>query len=379
MNLPSHRLEGPPEAPVVVLLNSLGTSGAMWDPQVAALLPYRRVLRVEHPGHGGTPRPDPLPGSVAELGQGLVGLLDHLGIERCSVVGLSLGGMVALWLASEHPGRVDRLVLACTAAQLPPAEAWLERAARSRSEGPAALAPMLVERWFTPEGRASRPELAEWVTGMLAACDPEGYAACCEAIAAFDHRERLGAIEAPTLVLTGAEDPVTPPATALALAEAIPGAALAVLPHAAHLAPVEQPRRTTDALLDHLLGSPAERGEAVRRAVLGDAHVDASTAASDPAQRAFVDLVTRTTWGEVWVRPALDRPTRSAVTLAVLAVLGRLHELPLHVRGALRNGLRPDQVIEVLLHAGAYGGVPAANAAVAVAREVLAEEGRLNG
>jgi 3-oxoadipate enol-lactonase/4-carboxymuconolactone decarboxylase len=374
VNLPAHHLQGPPEAPVVVLLNSLGTSGAMWDAQAAALLPYRRVLRVEHPGHGGSPLPDPLPRTVAELGTSLLALLDHLQVDRCELVGLSLGGMVALWLAAEHPDRVDRLVLACTAAHLPPAEAWLERAALSRREGPFALAPVLAERWFTPAGRSEHPALVEWVGTMLQACHPEGYAACCEAIAAFDLRERLGSIEAATLVLAGAEDPVTPPATALGLAEAIPGAALRVIPQAAHLAPVEQPRRVTDALVDHLLGSPAERGEAARRAVLGDAHVDASLASPDPAQQAFVDLVTRTTWGEVWVRPALDRPTRSAVTLAVLTVLGRLHELPLHVRGALRNGLRPDQVVEIILHAGAYGGVPAANAALAVARKVFAEE-----
>lgn len=364
---------------MVVLLSSLGTSAAMWDPQVDALLPYRRVLRVEHPGHGGSPLPDPLPASVPELGQSLTALLDHLGIQRCSVVGLSLGGMVALWLASEHAERVDRLVLACTAAQLPPADAWLQRAGRARREGPAALAPMLVERWFTPGGRAAHPELAEWAQGMLAACDPKGYAACCEAIATFDHRERLGAIQAPTLVLTGAQDPVTTPATALGLAEAIPGAALEVLPEAAHLAPVERPRRTSDAILNHLLGSPTERGEAVRRAVLGDAHVNASTANPDAAQRSFVDLVTRTTWGELWIRPALDHPTRSAVTVAVLTVLGRLHELPLHIRGALRNGLRADQIVEVILHAGAYGGVPAANAAITVARKVFAEEGPLDG
>jgi len=118
-----------------------------------------------------------------------------------------------------------------------------------------------------------------------------------------------------------------------------------------------------------------EKGMAVRREVLGDAHVDRAVAATTPFTAPFQDLITRYAWGEVWSRPGLDRRTRSAVTLAMLVALRSEDELAMHVRAALRNGLRPEEIQEVLLHAAVYAGVPAANAAFAVAQRVLGEEG----
>jgi 3-oxoadipate enol-lactonase len=210
------------------------------------------VVRYEHRGHGGSLTP-PGPYSIADFGRDVVELLDDLGVERASVCGVSLGGMVAMWLGARHPERVNRLVLACTAAHLPPAEGWYERAATVRSDGTAVLLPALLDRWFTPGFMARQPAIADEVTAMLAACDPEGYAGCCEAIATMDQRNLLGAIAAPTLVMAGSADPVTPPAMAFALHEAIPGSALTVLSAAAHLANIEQPDRFNAALLDHLI------------------------------------------------------------------------------------------------------------------------------
>jgi 3-oxoadipate enol-lactonase/4-carboxymuconolactone decarboxylase len=367
-----YRWDGPPDGPVVLLSNSLGTSAAMWEPQVAALAPYCRVLRYEHRGHGGAPAPGG-GWTVDDLAGDALALLDALGVETASVAGLSLGAMVAMSVAARHPSRVRRLVLLCTAPHLPPAAAWHERAHAVRAGGLAPLVPAQLGRWFTPGFPDRHPEVATLVRAMLDAADAGAYAACCEAIAAMDQRSRLPAIAAPTLVVAGAADPVTPPAVALGMAEAIPGAALSVLPGAAHLATLEQADQVSALLVDHLVGSAAARGEAVRRAVLGDDHVERSTAGAGPFDRRFVDFITRYVWGELWSRPALDRRTRSIVTVAALTALGREQELELHLAGARRNGLTDDEIAEVLLQVAAYAGVPTANSALAVARRVLGE------
>jgi 3-oxoadipate enol-lactonase/4-carboxymuconolactone decarboxylase len=371
--IPRYVVDGPDGAPVVVLANSLGTSSALWARQVPHLAQHLRVVRYEHPGHGGSAAP-PGPYTVADLGADLLELLDHLAVERASLCGVSLGGMVSMWAAAKHPERVERLVLAGTAACLPPAETWYERATAVRAQGTGFLLDTLLARWFTPGFTDRRPDVAAEVAAMLAAVDPEGYAACCEAIAVMDQRQALDAIVAPTLVIAGASDPVTPPATALGLHEAIAGSALRVLPDAAHLANIEQADQFTAAVLEHLLGLAADRGRRMRRAVLGDAHVDRSAAAATPFTQPFIELITRYAWGEIWTRPGLDRRTRSFITLAMLVALGRHDELALHVRAARRNGLTPDEIGEVLLHTAVYAGVPASNTALAIAQRVLAEE-----
>ncbi len=344
----------------------------MWEPQMADLRSRFRVVRYEHRGHGGVPAPAPGPYSVDDLGNDVVDLLDHLGIERASLCGLSLGGMVALWLAAHHPGRVDRLVLACTAAEIGPPPGWTERADAVRSAGSvSSLGPALLARWFTPGFVEARPDLEESLRAMLGSADPEGYAGCCEAIATMDLRPHLSKVQAPTLVISGSDDPVTPPARGLELQAAIPGASLVVLPGASHLANMEQPGAFTAAVVDHLAGRALDRGEAMRRRVLGDAHVDRSIAGLSPLSEPFTDYITRTAWGDIWTRPLLDLRTRSCITVAVLSGLGRLDELRLHVRGARRNGLSDEEIVEIILHTAVYAGVPAANSALAVAREVL--------
>jgi 3-oxoadipate enol-lactonase/4-carboxymuconolactone decarboxylase len=368
-----HRLEGPAGAPLLVLANSLGTSMDLWEPQLPVLTQRFRVLRYEHRGHGATPAPDG-PYTIDDLGGDVVDLLDHLGEPSASLAGISLGGMVGMWLAAHHPDRVDRLVLACTAAHLPPPDAWSERAAKVREEGTSSLRTTLLERWFPAGFVARRPDLAELVTRMLESSADEGYAGCCEAIGAMDQRPDLGRITAPTLVLAGAEDPVTPPAMALELADGIPGAGLLVLASAAHLANLAAPERFTAALLEHVAGgTPTEQGDRTRRQVLGDAHVDRAAASSGGFAAPFTDLITRYAWGDIWTRPGLDRRTRSAITLAMLTVLGRTDEVALHVRGARRNGLSEVEIREVLLQAAVYGGVPAARSAFTVAEATLAE------
>jgi len=366
----SYQIEGPPRAPVLVLVSSLGTTMALWDAQMSALSAYFRVLRFDLPGHGRSSAP-PGPYSVEQLGANLVALLDALSVDRASCCGVSLGGIIGMWLAAHHPERVDRLVLAATAPVLGPASAWTDRAATVRHQGTAVLVDSLVLRWFTADYREREQAVVAAVAEMITSCDAEGYAGCCEAIATMDQRASLADITAPTLVVAGSHDPVVPPSAGLELAEAVPGATFCALPDAAHLVNLVRPDRFGDLLVEHLAGSARERGIAVRRAVLGDAHVDRVSAAASPVSARFQDLITRYAWGDIWARPGLDRRTRSGVTIAILVALGRFDELEFHLRAALRNGLTADEICEVLLQSAVYAGVPAARSAFALAERLL--------
>jgi 3-oxoadipate enol-lactonase len=246
-----HRLHGPERAPVVVLSNSLGTTQELWERQLPGLAAHFRILTYDHPGHGSSPLPE-LPCSVETFAHGLLGLLDELGLGRVSVCGVSLGGMVGMALALAAPERVERLVLACTSAYLGPPEGWTERARIVRAEGMEAIADTVVGRWFTPELAREEPETVARFHTMLAATPPEGYARCCEAVGAWDARERISAIAAPLLVVAGKDDPATPVEHAELIASRVAGSRLVVLEGAAHLANVERAEAFTTTVLEHL-------------------------------------------------------------------------------------------------------------------------------
>jgi 3-oxoadipate enol-lactonase len=251
-------LEGPAGAPVVVLGNSLGTTREVWEPQVAALGERFRLLRFEHRGHGGSPAP-PGPYTIAELGADVIALLDGLGLRAVSYCGISLGGMIGMWLATHAPERIGALGLCCTSAYLPPAGFWAGRAEQARVGGMASLSEQVVGRWFTPAFRARDPAAVAGFLTTLEGVDPEGYAGCCEAIAALDLRSSLGRISVPALVVAGAEDPATPPWHGAQIASAVRGARLRVIRGGSHLANVSQPGEVTAILLAHLTGPPEAR------------------------------------------------------------------------------------------------------------------------
>ncbi|MFR9793632.1 3-oxoadipate enol-lactonase [Streptomyces sp. MB22_4] len=377
-----HRVDGPADAPVLILGPSLGTSLAVWDAQAAALARRHRVIRWDLPGHGGTPAAvlrSPAPGAttVADLAALVLGLADRLGVARFGYAGISLGGAVGAHLAVHHPERLTGLALVCSSARFGEPADWRERAASVRAYGTGPLVGAAAGRWFTP-GFAGTPA-AHRLLADLRAADPTGYAACCDALASYDLRAEVSRITAPTLVLAGRADPATPPAHARELADGIPAATLLELAGAAHLAPAERPGAVATALLDHFRDPTGDdsrhsEGMAVRRAVLGDAHVDRAVAATNAFTADFQDYITRCAWGEIWTRPGLDRRTRSCITLTALVAHGHQAELAMHVRAALRNGLTPEDIKEVLLHSAVYCGVPAANAAFATAQRVLEDD-----
>jgi len=242
-------LEGPEDAPVLVLSNSLGTNLGMWDDQASVLRERFRLLRYDQRGHGDSPVPSG-PYKIENLGLDLLALLDRLEIEYASICGLSIGGLVGMWLASEAPERVGRLVLCCTAPRFDP-ELYDARASKVRAEGVGSIADTVLERWFTPEFRAARPETVAWAGSMLRGTPAEGYAGCCEVLRDTDVRGRLGEIRAPTLVIAGAEDPAATVDQAEEIRDSIPEARLIVV-EAAHLANVEQPEAVTREILEHL-------------------------------------------------------------------------------------------------------------------------------
>lgn len=245
--------DGPADAPVVVLSNSLGATRGMWDPQVPALAERHRVVTYDTRGHGDSPSPAG-PWTLDDLVDDVVALLDRLGAPRAHVAGISLGGMTAMRLAAREPERVDRIAVLCSSAKTDP-QGFRDRAAAARSGGTAPLAPTVVSRWLTPGYAASHPDLVARLEAMIAGADDEGYAACCEVVADMDLRPDLGRISARTLVVSGADDPALPPEHQQLIASGITGSALLSVSPAAHLANLERTVEVTGALLAHFDGA----------------------------------------------------------------------------------------------------------------------------
>ncbi|MER5596339.1 4-carboxymuconolactone decarboxylase [Streptomyces sp. NPDC002265] len=416
-----YRFDGPEDAPVLILGPSLGTTWHMWDRQVPELTRQWRVFRFDLPGHGGAPAHPA--GAVSDLTDRLLATLDALGVQRFGYAGCSLGGAIGVELALRYPERLASLVLIAASPRFGTADEFRRRGVVVRTNGLDPIARSSPDRWFTGGFAAAQPAITEWAVQMVRTTDPGCYIAACEALAVFDVRDELARVGVPTLVLVGSEDQVTGPAEARTLVAGIPDARLAVVPGASHLVPVEQPAAVTDLLVNHFstawdpgfdsatgqvalppvpagpvpaLLQPAapiaaiapavvpaqswgetdryETGLKVRREVLGDAHVDRVLSQADDFSGDFEDFVTRYAWGEIWDRPGLDRRSRSCVTLTALVAGGHLEELAFHTRAALRNGLTPDEIREVLLQAAVYCGVPAANSAFRVAQQVIREE-----
>jgi 3-oxoadipate enol-lactonase len=236
---------------VLVLSSSLGTTLELWDVNVGTLGERFRLLRYDHRGHGGSPLQKG-PYTVDMLAGDVLELLDEHGFERVSFCGLSLGGAVGLWLGAFASERIDRLVVACSSARFGPPQGWLERAVTVRSEGVSAISETGIGRWFTTDFARREPDLVDHYRKMLEATPPEGYAGCCEAIAAWDFRKNLVQVRVPTLVISASDDPSTPVEHGRLIAESVPGAELALVDDAAHLANVAQPAEFARLVLRHL-------------------------------------------------------------------------------------------------------------------------------
>ena len=226
-------VDGPTTAPNLIVSNALGTSLELWAPQMPVFIEHFRLLRYDSRGHG---RSTIVPGpcSIAKLGEDVIALLDHSGIDRTHFCGIALGGMVGIWLASHFPDRIERLVVTNAAALPGPAAIWDERIEQVKSGGVAAIAPVVIQRWFTRDFQDHAIHQVSLVRSMLMATSADGYVAGCIAMRDMDLRDCLQKIQCPTLVMGGRYDKTTAPAQTRQMADHIPGAQHIEL-NAAHL------------------------------------------------------------------------------------------------------------------------------------------------
>ncbi len=248
-------LEGPQDAPVVVLIHGLGLNRAVWDQMVPALSAKFRVLSYDMLGHGQTPAPKAAP-NLAMLSGQMAGLLDHLGVQKAALVGFSLGGMIARRFAQDYPSRTLALaILHSPHRRTPEAQAAiLARVKQAKHEGPASTVEAALVRWFTDAFRLQRPDVMDRVRGWVLANDPATYPFFYE-ILATGIAELVAPhppIAAPTLVVTGDQDFGNGPEMAHAIAAEVAGAQTLILPGLRHMALMERPALTNAALLSFL-------------------------------------------------------------------------------------------------------------------------------
>ncbi|MGH3435623.1 MAG: 3-oxoadipate enol-lactonase [Sciscionella sp.] len=246
-----HVIDGPADAPVLVLGPSLGTDLGLFDAQVDELASEWRIVRFDLRGHGGSPVP-PGPYTIAELAGDVVALLGRLGIDRFHYAGVSIGGAIGQWLAIHHGHLLASLTVCASAARFADPPSWWVRAATVRADGTEGLVPSRTGTWFLPSFATERPAEARRLLDMLRRTPAEGYAGCCEAIGDFDVRQELGGVMVPTLALAGADDPATTVEMVRAIAEGIPGAEFVVVPKSAHLLNAERSDIVNAALAAHL-------------------------------------------------------------------------------------------------------------------------------
>jgi len=246
-----HQVAGPSDGPVLVFINSLGSDFRIWQEVVPAFADRFRVVLYDKRGHGLSDAP-PAPYTIDEHADDLLGLLDHIGIGRFSLVGLSVGGLISQRLAVRCPERIQTITLCCTAAKIGTPELWAERIAGVENGGIEPLADNVLQRWFTPLFRQTHAaELAGW-RNMLVRTPAHGYAGTCAAIRDADLRSDAGRITIPTLCVAGDQDGSTPPDLVQGTADLIPGARFALIDGAGHIPCIEKPAVLSALIKEHL-------------------------------------------------------------------------------------------------------------------------------
>lgn len=374
----AYRLLGAAANPLVILAHPLGMSQAVWDDLLPLLLPRYRVLTWDLPGHSASQAWGEGAVTPADLAAEALALADHAGAECFHFVGTSIGGVVGQQLIGEHAERLLSATLTNTGAVIGTEELWTTRAARVREEGLAAMSGEIVPRWFAPACFEAEPALKPgWMTQM-GCVDDEAYAKLCEMLGSHAFTGRLAGKGVKVQLLGGSEDLATPPATLEVLAAELDDAPLTILEGVGHVPSVEVPARFAETLLATLAVNLSEVGAKgvdyatgleTRKQVLGEAHVARSTENATSMDAPFQQMITRLAWGELWSNDDLTRRERSMITIGILAALGR-EELTLHLKTAKRLDLTEAELRQVLMHVAIYGGVPAANHAFALAKEL---------
>lgn len=240
----------------LTLLNPLGTTTAVWEPMMSALLEHVDVLRVDYPGHGGSPARN-LPDDLEDIAQSLLALLDRIGIAHTHIAGVSIGGMAALRIAGTAPQRVLSVAAICSALRMDET-LWRDRERIVTESGTRSLAHGLLQRWFTPEFQASNPQIVAEYERMIMECTDRGYAAHSAVLAGLDLSDRLRKVTAPALVVIGAEDPAVPRAHGDEMVRLLADAKLEVFDGVAHMAQIMAPAQLAASLIAHIASASAD-------------------------------------------------------------------------------------------------------------------------
>ena len=382
-----------------IFINSLGTDFRIWDNVAEVLKNHGSILCFDKQGHGLSElKKSPLPdsnrdftpfNSISDYAHDVVGLMDALSIQKAVIVGLSIGGVIAQYLAVHHADRIEKLVLSNTAPKIGTAETWDLRINKVKNEGIQSITEGVMKVWFSENLHKNRPDELNAYANMLANSPIEGYIQACEALKYNDLTAEITHINVPTLCIAGSVDGSTPPALVKAMADKIPNAQYVEIEGVGHIPCVETPSVVAAHILNFintedlkltLEGTPPsgvggqtlyELGMKTRRSVLGNAHVDRAEANKTDFDKDFQEYITNSAWGAIWSRPGLTKRERSMITIAVLAALGHEEELAMHFRATRNTGASEQDVKEVLLHIGIYAGVPVTNGAMKIAKEVF--------
>ncbi len=374
----AYRLLGSDVNPLIVLAHPLGMSQAVWDDVIPALLPRYRVLTWDLPGHGASQAVSGTQITPADLAEEVLALVELAGVQRFHFAGTSIGGVVGQQLIAAHPDRLLSATLTNTGAVIGNPDLWNTRAGRVRQEGLAAMAEEIVPRWFAPATFEASPALKAGWCVQMGRGDDESYAQLCEMLGRDTFTGKLSGKRAKVQLFGGSEDVATPPAVLDVLSAELGGVPLEVFDGVGHVPSVEAPALFAQKLLAVLAmdlgdvanqGVPYSTGLETRKQVLGEEHVARSTANANSLDAPFQQMITRLAWGELWSNDDLTRRERSMITTGILAALGR-EELTLHLKTAKRVGLTEAELRQVLMHVAIYGGVPAANHAFALAKEL---------
>lgn len=364
-----------------VLVHGVGSEKADWDGVVRALGDSSPIVSYDLRGHGDSPRMEG-PWDLDDFVADHMDLMRELGIESSNLVGSSLGGLIAQAVALAHPESVERLVVLSAVAGRTAEErrAVLDRLDAIESDGVEGVAERSVQRWYTAEFRDRHPDAVSRRMRQFAANDRASYTAAYRVLATSDLADELSGIQAPTLVMTGSDDVGSPPRMSRLMAERIPDSRLVIIDGVKHAILHECPERVAAEIMSFLSpGDPGHPGAqsdgmSVRRAVLSDSYVDNALSRRDAVSVEFQDFITKYCWDEVWTDRRLSRREHSLLTLAMTAALGRMAEFEAHTVGALRNGLRPDELAAVLRQITVYCGVPAGVGAAGAIRKVLGDD-----
>jgi 3-oxoadipate enol-lactonase/4-carboxymuconolactone decarboxylase len=351
----------------------------VWQPVIDILSNQFHCVALSLPGHRESSVSARDGETIELLGADVVALATEQGWSDFIVAGVSIGGAVALEVALAHPPGLRGIAVCCASSRFATEQAWQERAETVQGAGTGALVDMATRRWFAEGFVAKEPESVGATMNDLLFADDSSYISLCGALAQWDRRLDVSGVSVPSVVISGELDPAATPAEGAAISELMSSSQFVTIPGVSHLAPLEAPNTVARLIAglakhDSSVDDPRIRGFRTRREVLGNEHVDRAQSGATPETAIFQDFITRYAWGEIWSRPQLDRRSRSIATLSALVALGNDHELAMHIRVARRHELSWDDIGEVFLHAAIYVGLPNANQAFTVLRQVVAEE-----